>query len=82
MPMFTMKKKNAMNTGGMTASRSRGTARSARPAIVTMSCDEAARVAARMPRRARCAWVDVEGDVGQSVMTSASSSLGVECGRR
>ena len=36
-PMFTMKKKNAMNTGGMIASRSRGTARSARPAIVMTS---------------------------------------------
>ena len=35
--MFTTKKNSAMNTGGMTASRSRGTARSARPAMVITS---------------------------------------------
>ena len=35
--MFTMKKKNAMSTGGITADRSLGTARRARPAMVTVS---------------------------------------------
>ena len=39
--MFTTKKNSAMNTGGMIASRSRGTARSARPAIVIDVADEA-----------------------------------------
>src|SRR6266571_7437586 len=36
--MFTTKKNSAMNTGGATAAGSRGTARSARPAIDVRSC--------------------------------------------
>src|SRR5436305_4142088 len=36
-PMFTTKKNRAMNTGGTIASRSRGMARSARPAMAVTS---------------------------------------------
>ncbi len=36
-PMFTTKKKSAMKIGGITVSSSRGTARSARPAIEATS---------------------------------------------
>ena len=52
--MFTTKKNNAMKTGGITASRSRGTARSARPAMVDDVVDEARRVAAGSVARATC----------------------------
>ena len=36
-PMLTTKKNRAMKIGGITASRSRGTARRARPAMAVMS---------------------------------------------
>ena len=61
--MFTMKKNSAMNTGGMTASRSRGTARSARPAMDGQVVDEARRAGPGASSRGadRSAMVVVSG---------------------
>ena len=73
MPMFTMKKKNAMKIGGMIASRSRGTARSARPAIAN-DVVERARPVAPGRRRARCAGRMSNGDVGGGHDWSSSAS--------
>ena len=69
--MFTTKKNSAMNTGGITAAGSRGTARSARPAMEVRSCQNPAGRALITSRQAGRAMVSVRavmtGPPGRSV---------------